>query len=226
MRLLSEAMALLITSYLWQSSRKPRLMLVKNSSTATPSPLKPKSSVGSDVGFSLETIPNVAGTIDSMLSRRTNAYLAAGKSANQREMAAPPTFTDQDKDSASLAGIVDFPLPTRSRQTPSFHALQEWEGYVVEINDADFTARLTDLTAGASYAGEEADIPLEEVSESDAARMQVGSIFRWVIGYERSPSGTKKRVSQIVFRDLPAVTKADLLAGEEWAGQIVGAFGQ
>ena len=107
----------------------------------------------------------------------------------------------------------------------TFHALQEWEGYVTEINDTEFTARLTDLTAGATYAGEEADIPIDEISEADAAKMQVGSIFRWVIGYERT-AGTKKRVSHIVFRDLPAITKTDLQDGEEWAREIMAAFKQ
>ncbi len=119
------------------------------------------------------------------------------------------------------------PLPQPSaRWSPSatLHPLQEWEGYVTEINDTEFTANLTDLTAKATYA-EEATIPLDEISEDDAAKMRVGSIFRWVIGYERR-SGTKKRVSYIVFRDLPAITKADLQKGEEWARKIMAAFAQ
>ena len=105
------------------------------------------------------------------------------------------------------------------------HALQEWEGHVVEIGDEEFTARLTDVTAEASYEQEEAVIPLAEISDSDAAKMREGSIFRWVIGYERSAAGTKKRVSQIVFRDLPAITEADLRAGEAWARETMRSFG-
>ena len=73
--------------------------------------------------------------------------------------------------------------------------LQEWEGYVTEIKDTEFAARLTDLTSGAKYAGEEACIPLEEISDDDADKMQVGSIFRWVIGYE-CKGRAKKRVSR------------------------------
>ena len=99
----------------------------------------------------------------------------------------------------------------------TFHALQEWEGYVTEIGHKDFTANLLDLTAGETYAGEEAVIPLVEIWEADAAKMQVGSIFRWVIGYQRSVVGTKERVSRIVFRDLPAFTKNEIQAAEEWA---------
>ena len=102
--------------------------------------------------------------------------------------------------------------------------LQEWEGYVVEINQSVFTARLLDLTADASFEEEEADIPFAEISDDDLDKIRLGSIFRWVIGYERSAAGTKKRVSRIVFRDLPAVTKSDMQAGETWALKMATAF--
>jgi len=104
---------------------------------------------------------------------------------------------------------------------PTFHALQEWEGYVVSIGKTEFTARLVDLTEGRAIEDEEARIPLEEISESDAAKMKTGSIFRWVIGYKRLPMGQKERVSSIVFRDLPAVTKSDWQRGEVWADQFL-----
>ena len=102
--------------------------------------------------------------------------------------------------------------------------LQEWEGYVVEIGDDEFVARLVDLTAGHSPETEEATIPLDEVSEDDASRMTEGSIFRWVIGYERSPEGTRKRASQIVFRDLPGMTEGDIAEGRVWAKRMAAAL--
>jgi len=129
-------------------------------------------------------------------------------------------------------GILNFP-PTRkpARPTATLHALQEWEGHVVEIGDDTFEARLIDLTAGRSHESEEATIPKEELSDHDVALMAagdiaVGSIFRWVIGYERSPAGTKTRVSRICFRDMPRVTKADLRKGQEWARKTASAFGR
>lgn len=137
-----------------------------------------------------------------------------------------PIFAGREQDGSVLPRVLDFPQPRVRRSQPvTLHALQEWEGYVTEINETEFTANLTDLTAGATYAGEEAIIPIEEISDADAAKMQVGSLFRWVIGYERR-SGTKKRVSYIVFRDLPAITKTDLRRGEEWARKIMAAFEQ
>ena len=110
--------------------------------------------------------------------------------------------------------------PERDR----FHALQEWEGYVVDVGETDFGARVVDLTAGSEQAEEEATIPLSEISDSDAERIREGSIFRWVIGYERSVTGTKKRVSQIVFRDLPAITSTDLKDADVWAADTARAF--
>ena len=131
--------------------------------------------------------------------------------------------SDQGQD--RLAEIVNLPVfRGDARLTTTLHPLQEWEGYVIEINNDGFIARLLDVTAGASHEEEEADIPLEEVSESDAAKMQVGSIFRWVIGYERAATGTKKRISQIVFRDLPAITEKDLQAADEWARGLMAAW--
>ncbi len=121
---------------------------------------------------------------------------------------------------SDVGAIIDLPDPTKvSRTVPqaSFHPLQEWEGYVIEMGRDDFTARLLDLTAGSSQEEEEAVFPLAEISEDDLKRLRLGSIFRWVIGYERSASGTKRRVSQIVFRDLPVVTKQDIAEAEERA---------
>lgn len=109
--------------------------------------------------------------------------------------------------------------------TSSLHALQEWEGYVTDIGDDEFCARLLDITAGDAVEREAAVIPLEEVSAEDRRRMEPGSIFRWVIGYERSIGGTKRPVSRIVFLDLPQVTGRDLERGREWADWLRAQWG-
>ncbi len=123
----------------------------------------------------------------------------------------------------SLSERLPQPLPRLKpfRARSSLHALQEWEGYVTDIFDDEFVARLTDLTANAQVEEEEAMIPLEEISEDDAAKLRLGSVFRWIIGYERSGAGTKKRVSQIVFRDLPVVTRSDVQDGKAWARETL-----
>ncbi len=134
-------------------------------------------------------------------------------------------FTGSEQNETRPARVVDLLGPrTIPKPTPSLHALQEWEGYVTEINDSDFVANLLDVTAGDTFAGEEVVIPLDEISEADVARMHTGSIFRWVIGYECAPSGSKRRVSQIVFRNLSAFTQKDLQEAEEWAAKMMSVF--
>ena len=130
-----------------------------------------------------------------------------------------PMTTEVNYDAPQIIDFPDLSGISQTRPQVIFHALQEWEGYVLEHDKKEFTARLLDLTAG-SRQEEEAVIPLDEISEDDLKRLRPGSIFRWVIGYERSASGTKKRVSQIVFRDLPAMTEKDMSEGEEWAKKI------
>ena len=124
-----------------------------------------------------------------------------------------------------MVRVRQWPVARDERpETPTFHALHEWEGYVVSINETAFTARLVDLTDRRAFEEEEAEIPLEEISESDAARMEVGSIFRWVVGYKHWAMGQKEWVSSIVFRDLPAVDRSDRRAGDRWAERVQAAF--
>ena len=158
--------------------------------------------------------------VRSMLARRESAIPAT----RDRDVGVgqPRAFTGGEQNASPLAGVVDLPpLRTRSAPTATLHALQEWEGHVVEVGTSDFTARLVDLTDDSAHGEEEAIIPLEEISDYDATKMREGSIFRWVIGYERSVAGSKKRVSHIVFRDLPVVTRSDLRDGDAWAGETI-----
>lgn len=161
------------------------------------------------------------------LEHGTNAGLATNtrnRNATPETLRAPVGRERHDDDASRIVNLPPF-RPPRRVPSATFHALQEWEGYVVDVGAADFVARLVDLTAGSSHEEEGAVIPLTEISDADAEKMRNGSIFRWVIGYERSASGTKKRVSQIVFRDLPRMTRADLREGREWARETMRSLG-
>ena len=153
------------------------------------------------------------------LAHRTDARTTA-VSGLAPETVALTTAAGHEQYYDGLSRIFQFPTPQRRRK-PTFHAQQEWEGYVLEVGDKDFAARLVDLTARSLHEQEEADIPLAEISDRDSSRIRPGSVFRWVIGYERSVAGTRKRVSQIVFRDLPEITETDLRDGEEWANDAI-----
>ena len=100
---------------------------------------------------------------------------------------------------------------------PSFFAKQEWEGRVTAIRRDEFDARLRDLTGGGRHV---ATIELEEIGPEDRERMFVGSLFHWVMGYERSPGGTRSYVSRIVFLSPPRPTKRDLERGQRWADRL------
>jgi hypothetical protein len=105
-------------------------------------------------------------------------------------------------------------LPTRLIATEpyivSFSPLQEWEGYVVTVTEKNFTARLTDITKGALIEEDEVELPLDDLTEVERQALKRGSIFRWVIGYQITRTGQRKRASQIVFRQLPRWTKREL----------------
>ena len=134
--------------------------------------------------------------------------------------------SNREEDQNSPAVNVLQQVQIRRPAAETLIALQEWEGYVIEIREKEknFTARLLDITAGSPYEEEEADIPFAEISQDDAENMRLGSVFRWVIGYRHLLSGSKERVSRIVFRDLPAVTRTDLQKGAEWADSVLQSF--
>ena len=105
-----------------------------------------------------------------------------------------------------------------------FIPIQEWEGYVVEVGPNDFIGRLLDVTRGDKSESEEVVIPLDELSEEDAANIGEGAIFRLVVGREVASTGEKTTTSRVVFRALPRVTEEDWEEGRKWAEEILRAF--
>ena len=174
--------------------------------------------------FTVNRTPSEAGGISYVFTHQNISGTAVAKS-NEYSGATLPNITER-ADRPQNIGRVRRSSETSDSRTfvPTFYALQEWEGYVVTINRRHFTARLVDLTATASIEQEEAVIPLCELTDADAERIREGSIFRWAIGYERSPSGVKKRISVIVFRDLPVLTHSDQSAGNNWATKMLASF--
>lgn len=92
----------------------------------------------------------------------------------------------------------------------SFEPLQEWEGYVTEVRDDSFVARLLDLTQNSAFEQEEAEFQIDDVSRDDRDLLAVGAIFRWAIGYETMLGGTRRKVSTIAFRRLPVWRASDI----------------
>ena len=82
------------------------------------------------------------------------------------------------------SNVLNFPPVIRRPASSTIYALQEWEGYVIGVRESEFDARLTDLTKEMPFESEEATIPIEEVSDLEAKKIGVGSMFRWVVGYD------------------------------------------
>lgn len=113
--------------------------------------------------------------------------------------------------------ILDKSIPTIINRDPNyvvtFSPIQEWEGYVAEILDDTFTGHLVDKTAGKKLPEEAIDFQIDELSDDNKKLLREGAIFRWSIGYQKI-HGTKRKVSEIVFRRLPALTKKDIKSAE------------
>ncbi|WP_429186972.1 hypothetical protein [Aeromonas veronii] len=95
----------------------------------------------------------------------------------------------------------------------TFIAEQEWEGVVLSRDISDdnvILAKLVDLTIDDDDEDEffEIDLSLANVYNMDVC--DIGSIFRWSIGYLRHTKGTKIKHSRIDFRRLPTWTKFDI----------------
>lgn len=108
-----------------------------------------------------------------------------------------------------LRSIIRFqsPRPPQAR----FIQLKRWEGYVEELTEDSFIARLVD-SDDSSTSEAEAEILLSEVSDDDLELVVPGSVFYWTIGYRIEPAGQRWRASVIVFRRLPRITEHDVQA--------------
>lgn len=122
------------------------------------------------------------------------------------------TPAEQSVSAIKNAAQPVFYVPKVASRDPSeratFSPLQEWEGFVSEIGSDSFTGLLVDLTAKKTRPEEKMEFPISDLSEDDRSLLREGAIFRWSIGYHKQ-HGTKKRVSQVVFRRLPAWTWSD-----------------
>lgn len=109
-------------------------------------------------------------------------------------------------------GLIRAPVLQARRRANivSYFALQEWEGCVTNVGSETFTTDLLDGTKLANHAQEQVEIPLEELGAEERRELRAGSIFRWTIGYEALPSGQRRRVSQLVFRQLPKWSQVDI----------------
>ena len=106
----------------------------------------------------------------------------------------------------------------------SLTPLIEWEGYVESIEGDEFRLRLVNIASGNAVPDEEAVFSMNDLSFEQKSRLAVGSIVRWVIGYERLASDQRRRVSELHFRRLPAHTEKDYKRAFARADDLISAI--
>lgn len=106
-------------------------------------------------------------------------------------------------------------LIRRAPEEARFIALQRWEGTVLKIEGDTFWARLVDLRT--QTADEEAELFVEDVSDSDRGLLREGAVFYWSIGYRDHVTGQRERTSTLRFRRLPQWSNRELERIEERA---------
>ncbi|MBI1211870.1 MAG: hypothetical protein GC190_10440 [Alphaproteobacteria bacterium] len=121
-------------------------------------------------------------------------------------------ITDPD----ALPNDLPARLASRDPYVAGFQASNEWDGYVSAIGETTFEVELVDLrdpTGGRIKA----EIPIEELDEDARKRLAIGQVLRWVVGYEITRSGQKKRASIILIRRLPRWTKNEIKSAQSEA---------
>jgi hypothetical protein len=163
----------------------------------------------------LDSLPPVA---DEMIVSTTSLEKAPSQNLPYEEFFAEPNRdvanqTQIDRangDSSAREGkpyqwILSLPPLYQARDRDK--VIQKWEGYVIEVEQDTFRARLVPIVGEGS--DQEAEIYLEEVEKEDRALIEPGAVFYWSIGYLDRPSG-RISASSIRFRRLPGWTKREM----------------
>lgn len=107
--------------------------------------------------------------------------------------------------------VYDMPILSKKYSSHSrniyFQKTQKWVGYILEIADNSFNAKLKDLTnKGTDEIGE---FEFDEVTKEDLPLLSVGAIFYWSIGYSHAASGQVSKVSIIRFQRAYELSEED-----------------
>ncbi len=131
-------------------------------------------------------------------------------------------------DNAITQKMQKVPVPVFEpiKETPQvlFALKRSWEGYVLEIYEDGFLARLVDPQD--QHPDEEAEFSFDEINDYDRELIEHGAVFYWSVGYRRSPSGSNERASSIHFRRLPAWSKEELKAAKDYGKRLSQKFNQ
>lgn len=104
-----------------------------------------------------------------------------------------------------------------------FEILQQWEGTITNVEQDAFWADLHDVTTP-SNPTEIVELPIDEIAISDRPLLRPGSVFYWSVGYETSPGGQIRRVSEIRLRRTPVWSQRALDHARAIGGELFERF--
>lgn len=100
-------------------------------------------------------------------------------------------------------------LPPAQPSVRRFEVLQQWEGIIIEHDSEVATVELADLT-NPGERKEIAELSLCEFAVSDRSLLGSGCVFYWTIGYDTTPGGQVRRLSEIRVRRTPRWTETEI----------------
>ncbi|MBT6717968.1 MAG: hypothetical protein HOB18_10095 [Nitrospina sp.] len=167
-----------------------------------------------------ESIQNEAGTPSD-----TNIVFVPGevlRDQSEQELfkkifKTKPASTSSQHTTQTENTLTRFPQKGHIQLTQT--SLQEWEGYVVQVDEETFIARIQDLTEEDEAENEEVEFLTDELSEDDLKLLKPGAVFRWTIGYLKS-RGNKKRFSHLTFRRFPVLTERTAAIADKKAKEL------
>jgi pyrimidine deaminase RibD-like protein len=99
-----------------------------------------------------------------------------------------------------------------------------YHGYVVEVSDETFTARVVDL-ADKVQGETQAEFWIKAVCLKDRDLIRVGALFYWVIGYHEDSKGSQHYESLVCFCRKPSITQQEIEKASKEAEDMCRAFG-
>lgn len=133
----------------------------------------------------------------------------------------PPTGPMNEGDGTQVPRSVRVKpsVPEVKEKGPSLLIKQLWEGTVTEVRGETFVAVLSDKSRPDSPE-ENVEFESVELREDDLPLVAPGSVFYWMIGTERTPSGQVRNISNIEFSRLPVWTRGSIRAASEKASSV------
>ena len=147
-----------------------------------------------------EVIERASDFLSQRIRSQSEFFTEKSKDESRQSRETRPYFLGEIEN--ELSNVIRYNAPYRREERPSVSivAVQEWEGYVEQIEETYFSGLMYDVSSGQRRPSEAMDIPISLVDPEDLQLLQKGSIFRLVIGRERRRGGPLQNKTLLYFR--------------------------